>query len=270
MNRIQTKFKDLKSQNKSALIPYITAGDPNPAITVPLMHAMVAAGADLIELGIPFSDPMADGPVIEAAHQRALHHHVTLQNVIAMVENFRSTDSTTPIIFMGYLNPFEKMGYSTFADAIQQAGVDGVLAVDLPPEEAQTWLEELERVQVAPIFLLSPTTTQERIKMICEKAGGYLYYVSLKGVTGSKALDISAVTTQLTKIRGFTDLPIAVGFGINNADSAAQVAKIADAVIVGSALIAQIAAIPDQTEAICNEAVILLREMRSAMDRARE
>ncbi len=266
MNRIKAKFENLQSQHKKALIPYITAGDPNPTISVPLMHALVKAGADLIELGIPFSDPMADGPIIEAAHQRALHHHVTLKDVLAMVSDFRQTDNNTPIILMGYLNPFEKMGYQQFAKNAQTAGVDGVIVVDLPPEESKEWLQELDRVAVDPIFLLSPTTTAERTKLICAKARGYLYYVSVKGVTGSKSLDVEQVAAQLAKIRSYTALPIAVGFGIKNPQSAASVAKIADAVIVGSALIARMAALPDQVEAICNETSILLQEMRVAID----
>lgn len=266
MNRIKAKFDILKAQHETALIPYITAGDPNPSVTVPLMHALVTAGADMIELGVPFSDPMADGPVIEAAHQRALHHRVCLQDVIDMVREFRETNANTPIILMGYLNPFEKMGYQRFAKNAQAAGVDGVLTVDLPPEEAKEWLQELDKVSLDPIFLISPTTTTERIKLICEKARGYLYYVSLKGVTGAKSLDVEHVAAQLTKIRSFTSLPIAVGFGIKNPQSAASVAEVADAVIVGSALIAQMAALPDQTEIICNEISILLQEMRVAID----
>lgn len=266
MSRIANKFAELKKQNRKALIPYITAGDPTPEITAPLMHALVESGADLIELGVPFSEPMAEGPVIEAAHHRALEHKVSLKNVLAIVAEFRRKDANTPIILMGYLNPFEKMGYQVFVNQAQKSGVDATLIVDLPPEEADEWLVHLSKHAIDPIFLLAPTTTSDRIKYICEKAGGYHYYVSLKGVTGSKSLDVTDVEKKLKEIRQFSHLPIGVGFGIRDAESAAKVAKIADAVIVGTALVAEIASLKDQPEKICSQAPRLIKEMRIAID----
>jgi len=222
---------------KTALIPFITAGDPNPKLTVPLMHTLVKAGADLIELGVPFSDPMADGPVIQRASERALAAGTSLTKVLAMVKQFRVDNQTTPVVLMGYLNPIEIMGYEQFAKAAQDAQVDGVLTVDLPPEEATELTKILKHYNIAPIFLLAPTTTTERIKKIVSQAEGYLYYVSLKGVTGSANLDLNSVAEKLTEIRKHSDLPIGVGFGIKDAKTAAQVAAISDAVIVGSALV---------------------------------
>ncbi len=222
---------------KAALIPFITAGDPNPKLTVPLMHTLVEAGADVIELGIPFSDPMADGPVIQRASERALAAGTSLTKVLAMVKQFRIDNQTTPVVLMGYLNPIEIMGYEQFAKAAQDAQVDGVLTVDLPPEEATEFTNILKNYKIAPIFLLAPTTTTERIKKIASQAEGYLYYVSLKGVTGSANLDLNSVAEKLTEIKKYSNLPIGVGFGIKDAKTAAQVATISDAVIVGSALV---------------------------------
>ncbi len=222
---------------KTALIPFITAGDPNPKLTVPLMHTLVEAGADLIELGIPFSDPMADGPVIQRASERALAAGTNLTKVLAMVKQFRIDNQTTPVVLMGYLNPIEIMGYKKFAKAAQDAQVDGILTVDLPPEEATEFTNILRHYKIAPIFLIAPTTTTERIKKIVSQAEGYLYYVSLKGVTGSANLDLNSVAEKLTEIKKYSNLPIGVGFGIKDAKTAAQVATISDAVIVGSALV---------------------------------
>jgi tryptophan synthase alpha chain len=222
---------------KAALIPFITAGDPNPKLTVPLMHTLVEAGADVIELGIPFSDPMADGPVIQRASERALAAGTSLTDVLAMVKQFRVDNQTTPVVLMGYLNPIEIMGYEQFVKAAQDAQVDGVLTVDLPPEEATEFTKILKNYNIAPIFLLAPTTTTERIKKIASQAEGYLYYVSLKGVTGSANLDLNSVAEKLTEIKKYSNLPIGVGFGIKDAKTAAQVATISDAVIVGSALV---------------------------------
>ena len=187
-NRLTTYFQNLRAQKRIALIPFITAGDPNPTVTVPLMHALVEAGADIIELGIPFSDPMAEGPVIQRACERALAKGTCLQDILEMVKNFRTQNQTTPIVLMGYLNPIEVMGYEVFVETAEAVGVDGVLTVDLPPEESGKLGELLRSHALAPIFLLSPTTTTERIKRICTQAYGYLYYVSLKGVTGSANL----------------------------------------------------------------------------------
>ena len=268
MNRLKSTFEQLKADQRKALIPYITAGDPDPTMTVPLMHAMVAAGADIIEVGVPFSDPMADGPVIQAACERALAHNVSLRDVLAMVRQFRQQNSTTPVVLMGYLNPIEVMGYTPFAVAAHASGVDGILIVDMPPEEAEALLQSTRAAELDTVFLLAPTSTRERIATICAAASGFVYYVSLKGVTGAATLDVSAVREKVAAIRAVTALPIGVGFGIRDAASAAAVARIADAVVVGSAIVklfAQFAATPEK---ITPEVCAVLREMRAAMDAA--
>lgn len=266
MSRIATRFKSLRAQGKRALIPYLTAGDPHPKATVPLMHAMVQAGANLVELGVPFSDPMADGPVIQAACERALKHEINMPGVLQLVEAFRAGDEHTPVILMGYLNPVEIMGYEAFAKAAAQAGVDGVITVDLPPEEASDWITELAPVAIDPIFLTAPTTTIARIEAICKAARGFIYYVSLKGVTGAGTLDLEAVERKLAQIRACATIPIGVGFGIRDAAAAARMAKIADAVVVGSALVERIAAHGNDLDAAKASVCALLREMRQAMD----
>ena len=272
MSRIAACFEKLKSGRRKALIPYVTAGDPDPGITVPLMHAMVKAGADIIELGVPFSDPMADGPVIQRAAERALEHHVTLRQVLEMVAKFRKTDIYTPVVLMGYLNPVEVMGYPSFAEAASDAGVDGVLTVDLPPEEADDLVAELRKHRLDPIFLLAPTTDDERIRLISATASGYVYYVALKGVTGAGNLDAQSVTDKLTQIRALTDLPVGVGFGIKDADSAARIGRVADAVVVGSALVQKIEGVqkmeqdPAQHDKIITDITGLLAQMRAALD----
>jgi tryptophan synthase alpha chain len=268
MSRITQCFQQLQDQGRKALIPYITAGDPAPQLTVPLAQALVHAGADIIELGIPFSDPMADGPVIQRASERALKHQVSLRQVLAMVREFRQTDNQTPIVLMGYLNPIEVMGYGEFAQAAAEAGVDGVLTVDLPPEEAEDFLGELQRNSVDPIFLLAPTTSDERVKRICSVASGYVYYVSVKGVTGAGHLDTDKVSSKISHLRRLTDLPIGVGFGIKDGVSAKAVSKAADAVVVGSALIAKIEQNLDNQDAMIGEVSKLLASMRTAMDSA--
>ncbi len=270
-NRIQTCFTDLRTQGRKGLIPFVTAGDPHPAITVPLMHAMVTAGVDIIELGVPFSDPMADGPVIQRASERALKHRVNLRQVLGMVREFRAQNDHTPVVLMGYLNPVEAMGYAEFARAAAQAGVDGVLTVDLPPEEATEFVESLRMHNVAPIFLIAPTSSPQRIAQISAMASGFIYYVSIKGVTGARHLDVGAVVDKLAQIRGITRLPVGVGFGIKDAASAAQVASVADAVIVGSALVQRVEALtgqsPEQQDNIVPEIATLLTQMRHAMDK---
>lgn len=266
MSRIAECFARLKTEGRKALIPYITAGDCQPGVTVPLMHAMVAAGADIIELGVPFSDPMADGPVIQQACERALAHGVSLHDVLEMVATFREKDDKTPVVLMGYLNPIEVMGYVPFAQAACDAGVDGVLTVDLPPEEGVEVVEIFKEAELDPIFLLSPTTTAERIGKVCASASGFVYYVSLKGVTGAANLDVEAVAAKLDEIRGLTDLPVGVGFGIRDAETAAQVAGVADAVVVGSAVVNRIAANVAQPDRIAPEIAALLSDMRRAMD----
>lgn len=242
MSRIEAYLSTLKSQGKKALVPFVTAGDPQPDWTVDIMHALAKSGADIIEVGVPFSDPMADGPVIQLADERALEHGVTLKQILGMVKTFRQTNEVTPVVLMGYLNPVEVYGYQQFAKDAAEAGVDGVLTVDLPPEAAAPLAEELEKVQIDPIFLLAPTSTEARIAKVAKFAKGYLYYVSLKGVTGAGNLDIGAVTEKLETIRKITDLPITVGFGIKDAESAAAVGAIAEGVVVGSAMVNIIAA----------------------------
>ncbi len=266
MSRIVNCFKKLELRGRKALVPYITAGDPTPAVTLPLMHEMVKAGADMIELGVPFSDPMADGPVIQAASERALTYQVSLHDVLEMVQRFRLTDKATPVILMGYLNPIEVMGYDTFARAAAQAGVDGVLTVDLPPEEGSDLLNALNGQLLDPIFLIAPTSTDERIKMITSNACGFVYYVALKGVTGASDLNVDDVAAQLKKVRRFTGLPVGVGFGIKDAESAARIADFADAVVVGSAVVQRVADNADSPDDIKTAVADLLREMRQAMD----
>lgn len=219
------------------MIPFITAGDPSPQDTVRLLHVLVESGADLIELGIPFSDPMADGPVIQKASERALVHGTSLTDVLTMVKEFRQENTNTPIILMGYLNPIEIMGYEKFSKNAQDAGVDGILIVDLPPEEADDLKLQLENTSLSQVYLLSPTTTNDRIERICKSASGFLYYVSLKGVTGSNQLDVTEVEDKIRNIQSKTNLPVGVGFGIKDANSAQKVAQFCDAVIVGSALV---------------------------------
>lgn len=266
MSRIQNCFETLKSQNRKALIPFVTAGDPQPDVTVPLLHAMVSAGADLLELGVPFSDPMADGPVIQAACERALMHHVTLHQVLDMVREFRQQDSTTPIILMGYLNPIEVWGYADFATAAAEAGVDGVLTVDLPPEEAADFSAAMQTVGIDTIFLLAPTSDDARMEKVGELASGFIYYVSFKGVTGASHLDVSSVSNKLNELRQHTDLPVGVGFGIRDGESAALVAGFADAVIVGSVLVSQLAELADQPGQIPSTLASTVAELRSAID----
>ena len=240
MSRIDGVFEKLKSQGRKALVPYITAGDPHPRHTVALMHALVQGGADVLELGVPFSDPMADGPVIQLACERALAHGTSLWQVLEMVAEFRKTDAATPVVLMGYLNPIEARGYKLFAAKAREAGVDGVLVVDLAAEEAPE-IAPLFRAQgLDCIFLLAPTSSDARIEAVREHAGGYLYYVSLKGVTGAATLDVASVADKLQQIRKHTVLPLAVGFGIRDAASARAVGQVADAVVVGSALVSQI------------------------------
>jgi tryptophan synthase alpha chain len=266
MSRIAACFAALKAQGKTALIPYVTAGDPHPSITVPLMHRMVSAGADIIELGVPFSDPMADGPTIQQAHERALLHNTSLHDILGMVTEFRQTNQTTPVVLMGYLNPIEIMGYAEFAQTAETAGVDGALTVDLPPEEGVGVLPLFRAHGIDPIFLLSPTTPNVRIKTVAEAGGGFIYYVSLKGVTGANTLDVGQVAERIAQIREHTDLPLGVGFGIKDAQTAAAVAKVADAVVVGSAIIKQIEATPADHAVIMNNISDLLASMRTAMD----
>ncbi|MDX9706839.1 MAG: tryptophan synthase subunit alpha, partial [Azospira sp.] len=218
-SRIQTTFQRLQAQGRKALIPFITAGDPDPALTVPLMRALVEAGADIIELGVPFSDPMADGPTIQRASERALAKGMTMRKLLALVAEFRQTNADTPVVLMGYANPVEAMGVDRFGAAAADAGVDGVLVVDYPPEESAEFSAAMKAHGLDPIFLLAPTSTEERIAGTARVASGYVYYVSLKGVTGSAALDVDAVAARLPAIRARTGLPVGVGFGIRDAET---------------------------------------------------
>ncbi len=266
MSRLKTRFDELAKNGRKALIPFITAGDPNPEFTVPMMHAMVEAGADVIELGVPFSDPMADGPVIQRASERALEHHMGLRKVLQLATEFRATDPTTPIVLMGYLNPIEIMGYEAFADAAQAAGVDGVLTVDLPPEEAEDCVALLSDRDIDQIFLLAPNSPVERIKKMDAVGSGYIYYVSVKGVTGAGHLDTSDVERKIAEIKQYTQLPLGVGFGVKNAETAQTIANLADGVVVGSAFISKIEENLDNPEQAKTEIIDLITSMRSAMD----
>ena len=240
MSRIAGRFAALKAAGRKALIPYVTAGDPLPASTVPLLHALVEAGSDILEIGVPFSDPMADGPAIQRSSERALKNGIGLSEVLNFVIQFRKNDSLTPIVLMGYANPIEAMGAEKFVAAAQAAGVDGVIVVDYPPEECVPFVELCSKAGIDTIFLLAPTSTEERIRSVAQAGSGYLYYVSLKGVTGVKSVDVAEVAVQLPKIRAASTLPIGVGFGIKDAESARAISKLADAVIIGSRIVQEI------------------------------
>ena len=269
MSRLAERFKQLRGR-RVALVPYIVAADPAPEDTVGLMHALVAAGADIIELGVPFSDPMADGPVIQAACKRALSHGVMLVNVLDMVTEFRRRDNDTPVVLMGYTNPIEAMGAQKFIERAAQVGVDGVITVDLPLEEAQLMgmSGAFDHAGIDPIFLIAPNTPEQRVKSICAAGRGFLYYVSLKGITGAAHLDGGDVAEHVEIIRRHTPLPIGVGFGVKDAASAAIVATVADAVIVGSALVDVLAAYADNGggEDCYAAAAAFLRPIRAALE----
>ncbi len=267
MSRLNSRFARLRGEGRKALIPFITAGDPHPSFTVPLMLNLVSAGADVIELGVPFSDPMADGPVIQRASERALENGVGLRETLGIVKEFRALDANTPVVLMGYLNPVEVLGYEQFAGMAAAAGVDGVLTVDLPPEEAADLTGALKAQAIDPIFLLAPTSKGRRIKLICNQTSGFVYYVSLKGVTGSDRLDVASVEEKTKAIRAVTDLPIGVGFGISDAQSAARVAAVADAVVVGSALVRLVEDLGRDPERMQAEVATVVSDMREAMDR---
>lgn len=266
MSRIAGTFANLRAGNRPALIPFVTAGDPNNDVTVPLLHALVEAGADLLELGVPFSDPMADGPVIQRASERALHGGTNLSRVLQMVREFRRQNTSTPVVLMGYLNPFEITGYEAFAKAAAEAGVDGVLTVDLPPEEAEEFLAAMRANDLDLIFLLAPTSDEARIRRICDTASGFVYYVSLKGVTGASHLDVASVAEKVKEIKRFTELPVGVGFGISDGRTAAEIAAVSDAVVVGSVLVKTIESLLDRPQEIPKALAAVLAEMRQAMD----
>ena len=264
MSRIETTFATLKLNQRKALIPFITAGDPNPKITVPLLHALVEAGADIIELGVPFSDPMADGPTIQRASERALKHHISLRDVLGMVAEFKNKNSTTPIVLMGYGNPIEAMGWELFAQRCAEVGVDGVLTVDFPPEESHEAFGHLQRYNIDPIFLLAPTTLDARIEMVAKQARGYVYYVSLKGVTGAGNLDLGDIERKIPQLKKHITLPIGVGFGIRDAVTAHAVSRLCDGVVVGSRIVQEIESSSEQ-DIIANVSK-LVKELRVAID----
>ncbi|MBU1691549.1 MAG: tryptophan synthase subunit alpha [Gammaproteobacteria bacterium] len=264
MSRIAATFSTLKTQGKKALIPFITAGDPQPDKTVPLMHRLVEAGANILELGVPFSDPMADGPTIQRASERALKHGVSLRDVLGMVVEFRKKDTLTPVVLMGYANPIEAMGYEQFAAAAATAGVDGVLTVDYPPEESAAFVEHLARHYIDPIYLLSPTTPEARMAQVGKLARGFIYYVSLKGVTGSATLDIAEVARKIPQIRAAVSLPVGIGFGIRDGQTAKTMSQIADAVVIGSRIVEEI---ENSTAAsLLDNVYNLVKSFRDAMD----
>lgn len=264
MSRIQACFESLRARRRKALIPYITAGDPHPSLTVPLMQALVEAGADIVELGVPFSDPMADGPVIQRSGERALKHGVRLADVLQAVGQFRRQDTATPIVLMGYANPIEAMGPKKFLTAASAAGVDGVIVVDYPPEECVEFAELAKRSGIDPVFLLAPTSTDQRIREVARAGSGYIYYVSLRGVTGAGHLDLRDVAARIPHIRAATRLPIGVGFGIRDAESARQVAASADAVVIGSRIIQEIES-GDAAQAL-SRVKAFLKPIREALD----
>lgn len=264
-NRIDTRFESLRAAQRTALIPFITAGDPEPGWTTDVMHALVSAGSDLIELGVPFSDPAADGPVIQQASERAIEKGVSLCAVLSYVREFREKDPDTPVVLMGYLNPIERYGYEQFAEDAAASGVDGVLLVDCPPEEMSLLREGLDRNNIHPVFLVAPTTTEARMERIGQQSGGYIYYVSFKGITGANRLDAKSLAGPLETLHRHTGLPLAVGFGIKDAESAAAVAQIADGVVIGSALVNTLAGASTSEEAVAR-VQSFLAPIREAMD----
>lgn len=264
MNRIDRRFAELRRRGRTGLVPFFTAGDPLPEATVAVMHALVAAGADLIELGVPYSDPVADGPTIQHASERAIARGVGLASILEWVRTFRATDTDTPVVLMGYLNPIEIHGHARFAAEAVAAGVDGVLVVDVPVEEAAT-LQPLVDAGLEQIFLVAPTTTDERLAAIRARARGFLYYVSFAGITGADHLDTAAVRARVARIREGGSIPVAVGFGVRDAATAAAVGELADAVVVGSALVARLATATDAASAAAI-ARDTLAPIRAALD----
>ena len=266
MSRIAAVFEKLRAKRRCALIPFVTAGDPSPRETVAIMHALAKNGADVIELGVPFSDPMADGPVIQRSSERALKHNVSLRDVLSMVAEFRRTNDATPVVLMGYANPIERMGLEAFVAEATKAGVDGNLIVDYPPEESADWLACLAKSPIDPIFLLSPTSSDARIDLVARIARGYIYYVSLKGVTGAANIDARDVEAMMARIRKRTDVPVGVGFGIRDGATAARISRVADAVVIGSRIVQDVSEVP--AAAAAQRAGEVLGEFRKAMDAA--
>ena len=266
MGILSERLKLLVANKKKALIAYVVAGDPEPGATVPLMHKLVESGVDVIELGVPFSDPEAEGPVIQLAHERALAHNVSLANCLEMAAEFRQFDKVTPIVLMGYLNPVETMGYENFAAKAAKSGVNGTIIVNLPPEEAGDMSALLEANDIEPVYLLAPTTTDERAKMICEASKGFIYYVSLKGTTGAGNLDIDDVSEKMARFKKLSRLPIVVGFGVKNGQGARAVAEAADGAVVGSAIVKLMAEHKGDLKKLNHEVGKFVSELRAAID----
>lgn len=246
MSRIAQTFAALKEEGKTGLVTFITAGDPAPELTVPLLHALVEGGADVLELGVPFSDPMAEGPVIQRACERALTFGVSMTDVFGYVAEFRKTNQHTPVVLMGYANPIERMGQSEFVRRASAAGADGAIVVDYPPEECEAFAAEMKANDMDLIFLLAPTSTTERVKQVARHGSGFSYYVSLKGVTGAGGIDTADVAKRVAAIREHVKLPIGVGFGIRDAETAKSVAAVADAVVIGSRIIQELENTPKE------------------------
>jgi tryptophan synthase alpha chain len=266
MGMLSEKLKSLASNNRKALVAYIVAGDPEPGVTVPLMHKLVESGVDVIELGVPFSDPEAEGPVIQLAHERALAHNVSLTDCLEMATEFRQSDQATPIVLMGYMNPIETMGYENFAVKAAKAGVNGTIIVNLPPEEAVGLSASLEANDIEPVYLLAPTTTDERAQMICQASRGFVYYVSLKGTTGAANLDIDDVTEKMARFKKVSPLPIMVGFGVKDGAGAKAVAEVADGAVVGSAIVKLMAEHKGDLKKLNDEVGKFVSELRAAID----
>ncbi len=264
MSRISATFEQLRVAKRKALIPFVTAGDPSAEVTPAIMHGLVDAGADIIELGVPFSDPMADGPTIQRSSERALKQGVGLRDVLKMVAQFRQTNDSTPVVLMGYANPIEALGYEAFARQAREAGVDGVLVVDYPPEESSELTALLKASGIDSIFLLAPTTLETRMDAVARNASGYVYYVSLKGVTGASHLDLGEVARKVPQIRAHVKLPIGVGFGIRDGKTARAVADLSDAVVIGSRLVEEIE--KSAPEDVVNRVGALIGDIRRAMD----
>lgn len=269
MNRITQRMQAFKDAGRKAFVAYIVSGDPRPSITLPVMHALVEQGVDIIELGIPFSDPMAEGTVIQLGHERALRNNVSLKSTLELVARFRESDQQTPVVLMGYANPIERMGYDLFTQRAAEVEVDGVLTVDLPPEEASEFNDLLRSKNLENIFLLAPTTVRKRIRYIVNMASGFVYYVSLKGVTGAGHLDIDSVKQKVAEIRELTQLPLCVGFGIKDGDSARAVAEYADGAVVGSVFVDKMGALQEQSDDQIIAAISdLAADIRKGLDQA--
>lgn len=267
MSRIAATLEVLRTEGRKALVPFITAGDPNLAVTAPTLLALAEGGADLLELGIPFSDPEADGPAIQAASERALAAGANLSGALRCVQEFRRRNDATPVILMGYLNSILAMGEGAFAERAAAAGVDGLIVVNLPPEESPSLRTKLAKVGIDLILLAAPTTSDERLGLIDQAASGFIYLVSLKGITGADHLDVAAVERHLARLRRHTRLPVLVGFGIKDGETARAVAQQADGVVIGAALVARMGALRDAPEAIPAELRLAVRDIRRTMDR---